>query len=304
CESPVAARRLAPPRSQYEIAAVMPAADDAGALSRRNRTLYIVLLVVFYATITVGVVLTARGIYREAKLSRLKTDFVSAISHELRTPLTSIRMFVETLELGRARDDAEVKECLHLLARETERLTSMIERVLDWARIESGRKIYRRSSVPVREVVDGALAAFRTQLLAAGSANDANLKLVVEVPDGLPPLHCDPEAMGGVLLNILQNAYKYTGVEKRIEVRARASGRKVELEVQDNGPGIAKADRKRIFERFYRADDLLTRKTEGTGLGLSIAMRIVQAHGGKLKVRSEKGAGSVFTVSLPAERVA
>ncbi len=300
----VAVRRLQSPLSQYEIAALMPSEDDATALSRRNRILYIVLLVIFYGTMTTGVVLTARAIYREAKLSRLKTDFVSAISHELRTPLTSIRMFVETLAMGRARDDQEVKECLNLLARETERLSAMIDRVLDWARIESGRKIYRRHSVTANEIVDGAVAAFRTQLLAAGQADDDKMKLLVALPETLPTVTADPEAMSGVLLNLLQNAYKYTGAEKRIEVSARTAGTQLEIEVQDNGPGIAKADRKRIFERFYRADDLLTRKTEGTGLGLAIAMRIVQAHGGKLLVRSEKGQGSRFVVSLPTERAA
>lgn len=302
--SPVAVRRLASPLSQYEIAAVMPAEDDATALSWRNRILYVVLLVIFYATMTTGVVLTARAIYREAKLSRLKTDFVSAISHELRTPLTSIRMFVETLAMGRARDDREVKECLQLLALETERLSAMIERVLDWARIESGRKIYRRCSVSAREVVDGAVAAFRVQLIAAGKADDGRLSLSVDLPETLPTITADPEAMSGVILNLLQNAYKYTGAQKQIAIHARAHKGRLEIEVQDNGPGIAKADRKRIFERFYRADDLLTRKTEGTGLGLSIAMRTVQAHGGKLLVRSEKGLGSRFVVSLPTERAA
>src|SRR4051812_2605707 len=116
-------------------------------------------MAICYAAIGVGVTFTGRAIYREAQLSRLKTDFVSAISHELRTPMTSIRMFVETLAMGRARDDAEVKECLHLLAKESERLSTMIESVLDWARIESGRKIYRRVPTPPTEVVGGALAA-------------------------------------------------------------------------------------------------------------------------------------------------
>jgi len=265
--------------------------------STRNRVVYAVLLGLFYLTLTFGVVYTGRALYREAKLSRMKTDFVSLVSHELRTPLTSIRMFIETLALGRLKDPAQMQEVLQLLTRETERLSVLIERVLDWARIESGRKEYQREPVRVEELVETALAAFRAQRLEGG------MDLKVELAQGLPTVEADRHAVSGALLNLLQNAYKYSGQDKRIELTARADRKWVSLSVRDNGVGISSKDRKRIFERFYRVDNLLTRKTEGSGLGLAITKRIIEAHGGRIKVDSEVGRGSRFTLQLPVGKV-
>lgn len=259
--------------------------------------MYGVLLGLFYLTLTFGVVYTGRALYREARLSRMKTDFVSLVSHELRTPLTSIRMFIETLALGRIKDPAQMNEVLQLLTRETERLSTLIERVLDWARIESGRKVYQRASLPVSEVVEAAVAAFRAQRLDGGVVD-----LKVDVPEGLPRVDADREAIAGALLNLLQNAYKYTGEDKRIALSAHADGRWVGLSVEDNGVGIAPRERKRIFERFYRVDSLLTRKTEGSGLGLAITKRIIEDHGGRIAVYSQPGKGSRFTIQLPVDK--
>jgi signal transduction histidine kinase len=128
------------------------------------------------------------------------------------------------------------------------------------------------------------------------------MDLQVDVPAGLPRVAGDREALAGALLNLLQNAYKYTGTDKRIALRAHRDGRWVALSVEDNGVGIARKDQKRIFERFYRVDNLLTRKTEGSGLGLAITQRIVQAHGGRIAVKSQPGQGSRFTLQLPVEK--
>jgi signal transduction histidine kinase len=166
--------------------------------------------------------------------------------------------------------------------------------VLDWARIEGGRKVYQRAPLPVAHVVEAAVAAFRAQRLEGG------MELSVDVQEGLPLLDVDKDAVAGALLNLLQNAYKYSGPdERRITLSARAGGKFVDLSVEDNGVGIAAKERKRIFERFYRVDNLLTRRTEGSGLGLAIARRIVEAHGGRIGVHSEPGKGSRFTIHLP-----
>jgi signal transduction histidine kinase len=292
--SPVLAERVLDPPLQDFLLGVVPTGEDPVALaSTRNRLVYVVLLALFYLTLTFGVVYTGRALYREAKLSRLKTDFVSLVSHELRTPLTSIRMFIETLSLGRVKDPAQTQEVLQLLTRETERLSALIERVLDWARIESGRKVYQREPQPVSAVVEAAVAAFRAQRL------EGELPLTVQVPEGLPVVEVDRHALAGALLNLLQNAYKYSGDDKRITLAAQAHGRWVELSVEDHGMGISPRDRRRIFEHFYRVDNLLTRKTEGSGLGLAIARRIVESHGGRISVQSELGRGSRFTIHLP-----
>jgi two-component system, OmpR family, phosphate regulon sensor histidine kinase PhoR len=293
----LAERLLEPPLQDFRLAVLSTGEDPVARASTRNRVVYGVLLGLFYLTLTFGVVYTGRVLYREARLSRLKTDFVSLVSHELRTPLTSIRMFIETLALGRVKDPAQAQEVLTLLSRETERLSTLIERVLDWARIESGRKVYQRERQPVAAVVEAAVAAFRAQRL------EADMDLRVELPASLPQVEVDRDAIAGALLNLLQNAYKYSGADKRIHLAARLEGHRwVGLSVQDHGVGIAPRDRKRIFERFYRVDNLLTRRTEGSGLGLAIAKRIVEAHGGRISVHSEVGQGSRFTIHLPVGR--
>lgn len=295
---PLAALVLPSPLQDLQLAALPLNEDVVAIASTRNRIIYTVLLVLFYAALAIGVVYTARTLYREAKLSRLKTDFVSLVSHELRTPLTSIRMFIETLSLGRVTDPAQTQEVLGMLSKETERLSELIERVLDWARLESGRRTYHRAPVTVDDLVDTSLAAFRAQRF------NATVALTVDVPKDLPAVDVDRDAIAGALLNLVQNAYKYTGEVKKIDVRARAEKKGIAIDVVDNGVGIAPRDRKRVFDRFYRVDNLLTRKTEGSGLGLAIARRIVEAHGGTISVKSEVGKGSTFTLHLPIAKEA
>jgi two-component system phosphate regulon sensor histidine kinase PhoR len=290
---PIAEWSLSQPLQEFKLSVVPAGKDPVAAASMRNRTVYGVLLGVLYVLLALGVVLISRTLYREARLSRLKTDFVSLVSHELRTPLTSIRMFIETLSMGRVRDGAQTQEVLGMLAKETERLSEMIEHVLDWARIESGRKVYRREVMPVQQILDASLAAFRAQRL------DVPVELSCETAQDLPGVSVDRDALAGALLNLVQNAFKYGGDPKKVAVRARSETRGVAIDVEDNGTGIAPRERRRIFERFYRVDNLLTRKSEGSGLGLSIAKRIVEAHGGRLSVKSEPGKGSCFTIHLP-----
>ncbi|MCY1075030.1 sensor histidine kinase [Archangium lansingense] len=284
---------LPPPLQDFRLAVVPTGEDPIARASTRNRVVYVVLLGLFYVTLTFGVVYTGRVLYREARLSRMKTDFVSLVSHELRTPITSIRMFIETLALGRVKDPAQTQQVLQLLTQETERLGTLVDRVLDWARIESGRKVYHREFLPVPAVVDAAVTAFRAQRL------EGELRLSVDLPENLPQVQVDREAIAGALLNLLQNAYKYSKEDKRISLIVRADRKWVDLTVEDHGVGISPRDRRRIFERFYRVDNLLTRKTEGSGLGLAIAKHIVEAHGGRITLKSELGKGSRFTIQLP-----
>ncbi len=284
---------LPSPLQDFRLVAIADGEDPVARASTRNRAVYGVLLGLFYVTLAIGVIFTGRTLYREAKLSKMKTDFVSLVSHELRTPLTSIRMFIEMLALGRVKDPQEMQTVLDLLSKETERLSAMIEGVLDWARIESGKKEYRLAQVAVKDVCDAAVSAFRAQRVGA------TVDLSVDVAEGLPVLQVDKDAIAGALLNLLQNAFKYTGEDKRIRLRARLDDGGVVLEVEDNGIGIPKREQKRVFERFYRVDGFLSRATEGSGLGLSIATRIVQAHGGRMSVDSVVGKGSTFRIHLP-----
>jgi signal transduction histidine kinase len=295
--STVARLPLPAPLDGYLLTADLPASDSAAAEALRNRTLYVALLAMLYTFIGVGFGLALRQLNRARDLSRLKTDFVANISHELRTPLTSVRLFAETLQSGRASTPEEVKECLDLLASEAERLSVLVEKLLDWSRLESGKRVLLRKPSSVAELLAHVGEVFRAQQLGVTYS--------LSIEPGLPAVLADRDAMAQVILNLLHNAVKYTGDEKKIEVRARSwdKGRKVAIEVQDNGPGIRPHERKRIFERFYRADDLLSRRTEGTGLGLAIAKRIVEWHKGTIEVDSREGEGSCFRVLLPATQL-
>ena len=239
-----------------------------------------------------GVTLMGRAVVQQARLSRLQTDFVSNVSHELRTPLTSIRLFVETLQSGRVKDPEKVAECLEIIGAESERLSKKIERVLSWARLEAGRRAYDMELRHPRDVVARVLTAFQTQQLVAGNP------VQVDVPDDLPLIRVDMEAMEEALLNLLSNARKYGGDDVHIRVRAWADRRYVSIAVIDDGPGIPRAERKRIFEKFYRPDLLQTRRNEGSGLGLAIVRAVVQAHKGRVDVESEAGHGARFTIRL------
>lgn len=291
-------RRLAAPFARFTFVVEAPSSSSTTIL-----VVYIVSLAIFLITLITGVVVTARLIYQETRLSRLKTDFVSHMSHELRTPLTSIRLFIETLKLGRTSSKEEEQECLDLLAKETERLSEMIERVLGYARLKAGRRVFQQQDVNVEDIVRDAIDAFRAQTLAQamddGRAESPRLAFTTEIAARLPMVRADREALVEALLNLISNAWKYTGPDKRIVVFARAGRRgRVVVGVRDNGPGLPKSEHARIFERFYQAKHLLSGKQPGSGLGLAITKAIIEGQGGRIDVESEPGRGSTFSIEL------
>lgn len=256
--------------------------------------LFGVLTISFVLVAVTGIVLVLVFLRREANVSELQADFVSKVSHELRTPLTSIRLFVETL--ARARGDRETEDkCFGALERETDRLTQLIERLLDWGRMEAGRKLFELEPAPVSAVFDKAVEAF-------GPVRDRHpdLDFAVEVDPGLPPVSVDVPAMADAIGNLLQNALKYGGSPPRIRLRGRLTAKGVLLEVTDNGDGIPRGEHRRIFYKFYRIDDRLSREREGSGLGLAIVKHIIRAHHGRITLESQKGTGTTFRILLPA----
>ncbi len=256
--------------------------------------LFGILTVSFVAVMVTGVVLVLVFIRREANLSELQADFVSKVSHELRTPLTAIRLFAETME--RSKDDPETQEeCRKHLVQESERLSRLIERLLDWGRMEAGRKLYDLRIEEGRAIVDETVKEFRLERYAA-----EGVEFVVEVPDELPKVRADRASIVDLLLNLLSNARKYGGTPPRITLRAYTSDAgDLCIEVGDNGQGIARTEQRRIFQKFYRIDDRLSRVREGSGLGLAIVKHIARAHGAHVDLQSDPGKGSRFTLVLP-----
>ncbi len=255
--------------------------------------LFGILVVTLVALLVTGTVLALVFVNREANLSKLQSDFVPKVSHELRTPHTSIRMFVETLQMKRVSSPQEVDACLDVLTRETARLTERIERLLDWGRMESGKRVYQGKPERVDDIVAGALEAFDASHVGRHEVVSS------EIAPDLPVILVDRGALIDALVNLLSNAHKYSRERGKIRLVARADDKHVRLSVIDQGIGIARREHRRIFEKFYRANELLSSDVEGSGLGLAIVRHVVHAHGGRVELESELGKGSTFTIVLP-----
>jgi signal transduction histidine kinase len=239
-----------------------------------------------------GIFLTYRNVSKEMALARLKSDFVSNVSHELRTPLSLIRLYAETLELGRLKSPEKYQEYYQIIRKESERLTALINNILDFSRIEAGRKEYDFRETDLRELVHNTLDYYRYQIEQNGFTFEEKVEPV-------PPMRVDREAMARSLVNLVNNALKYSQDRKFIGVNLYRENGRVKLEVIDHGIGIPPTEQAKIFEKFYRVGDPLVHNTKGSGLGLSLVRHIAQAHGGEVSVDSTPGQGSKFTISLP-----
>jgi len=259
--------------------------------ARLNLLMGILVMALSGAAVT-GVVLVWVFVRREANLSLLQSDFVSKVSHELRTPLTSIRLFTETLELRRGDTVAEQK-CIDGLARESTRLQELIDRLLDWGRMESGRREFTFRETDLKSVISTALEAFETV------RQRRSIELNVELPPESLLVSADRGAVSDALFNLLTNADKYGGDPVKIDVFVTFDEREARLNVRDNGAGIPVAEHKRIFQKFYRLDDRLSRQREGSGLGLAIVKHVMKAHRGRVELVSHPGKGSEFSLVLP-----
>jgi signal transduction histidine kinase len=233
---------------------------------------------------------------REVSLARLKTEFVANVSHELKTPLALIRLFGETLLLDRVRDPAKARGYHEIIVRESERLTHLVNNVLDFASIEAGQKKFDPEPTDLGRLVEDTVAAYRLQLEERG------FQVSMEIAPGLPPIEADPDAVGQALLNLLDNAVKYSTDRKEVAVRVERVQGTVRVAVSDRGMGIFPRETRRVFETFYRSPAARRTGTRGSGLGLSLVRHILEAHGGSVELVSAPGKGSTFTLVFPARQ--
>jgi signal transduction histidine kinase len=272
---------------------------DRNALFKRQRIRsfwFGSLIVAAAVAALIGVVGTWRAYAKQRRLNELKSNFVSSVSHELRAPIASVRLMAESLDRGKITDPAKQRDYFRFISQECRRLSALIENVLDFARIEQGRKQYEFEAADLGALVRNTITLMEP--CAAEREVRLALQLPTTAPDGLP-VTVDAKALQQALVNLVDNAIKHSAPGSVVTL-GLAKGDPLCLWVEDHGPGIPAEDHARIFERFYRRGSELRRETQGVGIGLSIVKHIVEAHRGRIHVRSAVGQGSRFTIELPA----
>lgn len=283
------------PHWQVAVFATGPRAQSAwGGLMA---LLSVVLVGVFVVSVLSGGSLLLWQAHRHRRDALRKTSFVSNVSHELRTPLTTIRMYAELLRENRVKTDEKRTRYLDVIARESRRLTRLVNNVLDFSRLEQCRKTYRPEALDLSELVRRALDGQSVRLAEAG------LALQFEAPDQPLQVWADRDSVEQIVLNMADNAIKYAAGGGTLAVRIEAGGNHAVVRFLDRGPGVPADEQRRIFDQFHRVDDSITANVPGCGLGLSISRRLLLDQGGDLVYRANPGGGACFEIRLPlAER--
>jgi len=260
-------------------------------LSRRGLYFFVFLLIA--GILAFGLVLTIRSVSHELELARMKSDFVSTVSHEFKSPLTSIRQLSEMLQSGRVPSEERRQQYYDVLLEQSERLALLTDNILSLAKIEEGRAEFAFETTDISALLTNVVSSFQERVRHEGFDIELNIQGLI------PHAAVDRTALSQAITNLLDNAIKYSGDSRKVAVSASAEEQFVVIVVQDFGVGIKKEDIDRVFERFFRGGDELTRTVKGSGLGLTLVKEIVEAHRGKVLVESEPGKGSVFSIRLP-----
>jgi len=268
-----------------------PRADFAQLLARRR--LLLAGMALMAALVLAGSYFIVRAVTRELEVARLQSDFVAAVSHEFRSPLTALRQLTELLARGRVSSDERREQYYGVLERETGRLHRLVESLLDFGRMEAGKRQYRFETLDAAELLRAVVAEFQEELVGRG------YRVELSVNGASHPIRADREALSRAIWNLLDNAVKYSPECQTVWVEVDRAGQKLAIRVRDRGVGIPVAEHKEIFKKFVRGATSEVATVKGTGIGLAMVDHIVRAHGGEVRLESQPGAGSTFTVLLP-----
>lgn len=284
--------RMAGPFESYSVR-VASTANAPAVWTGRFLAFQLAFIALMGLAILAATMFGYRYTIRHLELAQLKSGFVSNVTHELKTPIALIRLAVETLEMRRVKSPEETDRFLRTISRETQRLGQLVDNILDFARLEAGQVTFRFSPVELPTLVQDVLETLRPRL------DHLEFKVETDVAETLPPARGDAMALTHCLLNLLDNAIKYSRTRREIRISGSSRDGEVSLSVTDRGIGISPADRKRIFEKFVRLENGLVHDVRGAGLGLSLVDQIIRAHGGRVEIVSAVGEGSTFSLVLP-----
>jgi two-component system, OmpR family, phosphate regulon sensor histidine kinase PhoR len=290
--APVLGRQFETTLYKWSVNVSMGSGEELAQAVQRRRVLEMVLVGLSSLVVISGLIVVVVAAAQERRLANLKSDFVANVSHELKTPLSLVRMFSELLQSGRVESEEKRRQYLQIIVGESERLGSLIENVLDFAKVERGRQAYHFAEGSLTDVVTRAVDVCRLR-----AERDA-MELSLEVEPGLPAVRLDERALEIAVINLIDNAMKYAQDGAKVGVSVRRGAGTLEVRVADQGPGIAAEDRKRIFERFVRGKAAQAKPVRGSGIGLALVKHIAEAHGGKAWVEPNTPRGSVFVLSV------
>jgi signal transduction histidine kinase len=292
------AENFSDPFASWKVALFDPEGKSIEQLTGQEKELYLILFAVIILVMLLGIILLVRSVIHESEISRMKSEFVSNVSHELKTPLALIRMFCETLDSGIVDDEKKRREFYSIIRKESERLTHLINNVLDFSRMDNGVKDYNFEIADLVKVLRNCLEAYKFHIRDLGF----DFEVENHLQEDILMARIDRDAISQALLNLLSNAVKYSEGRKYIRVRIHRDSNSALISVTDHGIGIPKKELSRIFDKFYRVITTKAKQTGGSGLGLTLVKNIIEAHGGSVEVESEVGRGSTFTVRLPLGR--
>jgi len=279
---------------RWEVAAYLLDPASLNASARTIRLTLSLIILTLLGAVAGGSYLILRSVNEEMRIASQKTDFVSNVSHELKTPLTSIRMFSELLRDAPNPDPDKTKQYSGVISKEAARLSRLINRLLDFSRLDRGELQLRPERLDLAELARETVTDYQAQLEAVGM----KLRLTTPIGGG-PVVSVDRDAFSQVIVNLLSNAGKYAASGGEVFVDVASEGGKATLSVKDHGPGIPRAHQRRIFEKFYRIDDSITSGIEGSGIGLALCRQIAELHGGSIRFESGKSGGATFIIELP-----